>query len=152
MSDGDVLNGNSDPWFSAFPEETVMAYKSPILGFWPDFFSDNDLNALIEVWGAERQFLGDSGVRFDGRPYREIVQGGVGADQISGAGGFDDIVGGTGDDELRGGRNADEVRGGSGNEGCLAVVAMTRSSAVQAMTSFAADSVLIVLCTRPVAT
>lgn len=115
-NDGDVFNGNIDPWSSAYPEQTVMAYRSPGQGFWPDFFSDNDLNALVEVWGAERQFLADDGVRFDGNPYREIVHGGVGADQISGAGGFDAIAGGAGDDELRGGRNADEVRGGSGSD------------------------------------
>ena len=116
VSDGDVFNGNIDPWSSAYPEETVMAYRSPSFGFWPDFFSDNDLNALVEVWGAERQFLGDAGSRFVGHAFREIVQGGIGADQISGAGGFDAIAGGAGDDELRGGRNADEVRGGSGND------------------------------------
>ena len=115
-NDGDVFKGNIDPWSSAYPEQTVMAYRSPGHGFWPDFFSDNDLNALVEVWGAERQFLVDVGVRFEGNAYREIVQGGSGADHIIGAGGFDAIAGGAGDDELRGGRNADEVRGGSGND------------------------------------
>ena len=114
--DGDAVNGITDPWLSAYPEDTVMAYRNPFSGSWPDFFTDNDMNALIEAWGAERQFLGAGGGRFDGNAYREIVQGGVGADQISGAGGFDAIAGGAGDDELRGGRNADEVRGGSGND------------------------------------
>ena len=57
-NDGDdVFKGNIDPWSSAYPEQTVMAYRSPGHGFRPDFFSDNDLNALVEVWGAERQFL-----------------------------------------------------------------------------------------------
>ena len=116
MGDGDAVNGITDPWLSAYPEDTVMAYRNPFSGSWPDFFTDNDINALIEVWGAERQLLGADGSRFDGNAYREIVQGGVGADQISGAGGFDAIAGGAGDDELRGGRNADEVRGGSGND------------------------------------
>ena len=115
-ADGDAVNGITDPWLSAYPEDTVMAYRNPFSGSWPDFFTDNDINALISAWGAERQFLGDGGSRFDGNAYREIVQGGVGADQISGAGGFDAIAGGAGDDELRGGRNADEVRGGSGND------------------------------------
>jgi len=100
--DGDVFDGNIDPWSGAYPEKTIMAYRSPGHGFWPDFFSDNDLNALVEVWGAERQFLGDEGSRFVGHAFREIVQGGVGADQISGAGGFDAIAGGAGDDEPRG--------------------------------------------------
>ena len=55
--DGDVFNGIIDPWNSAFPEDTVMAYRTPGAGIWPEFFTDNDLNALIEAWGAERQFL-----------------------------------------------------------------------------------------------
>ena len=29
VSDGDVFNGNIDPWSSAYPEETVMADRSP---------------------------------------------------------------------------------------------------------------------------
>ena len=41
--DGDVLNGISDPWLSAYPEDTVMAYRTPSTGQWPDFFTDNDL-------------------------------------------------------------------------------------------------------------
>ena len=115
-SDGDAFNGITDPWLSAFPEDTVMAYRNPSSGTWPDFFTDNDLNALIAAWGAERQFLGDGGSRFAGNAYKDDVQGGAGADQIIGAAGFDVIAGGPGDDELRGGRNADEVRGGSGND------------------------------------
>ena len=54
--DGDVFNGITDPWASAYPEDTVMAYRRPYDESWPGFFSDNDLNALIEVWGAERSF------------------------------------------------------------------------------------------------
>ena len=115
-SDGDVVNNIIDPWLSAYPEETVMAYRNPSSGTWPDFFTDNDINALIAAWGAERQFLADGGVRFDGNAFTDNVQGGPGADQISGFDGFDAIAGGAGDDELRGGRNADEVRGGSGND------------------------------------
>ena len=114
--DGDAVNGITDPWLSAYPEDTVMAYRNPSSGTWPDFFTINDINALITAWGAERQFLGDGGSRFDGNAYKDDVQGGAGADQIIGAGGFDAIAGGAGDDELRGGLNADEVRGGSGND------------------------------------
>ena len=55
--DGDVFNGSTDPWSSAYPEDTVMAYRSPRSESWPEFFSDNDLNALIEVWGAEPRYL-----------------------------------------------------------------------------------------------
>lgn len=114
--DGDVFNGSTDPWSSAHPEDTVMAYRRPRSESWPDFFSDNDLNALIEVWGAERQVLDDTGVRFHGNDYKDEVIGGSGADQIKGGSGFDLIFGRAGNDELRGGRNADEVRGGSGND------------------------------------
>ena len=114
--DGDVFNGVTDPWASAYPEDTVMAYRNPSSGTWPDFFTDNDLNALIEVWGAERQFLADGGSRFDGNGFKDDVVGGTGSDQITGASGFDFIAGGAGDDELRGGRNGDEMRGGAGND------------------------------------
>ena len=79
-------------------------------------FSDNDLNALIEVWGAETLYLADSGERFEGNAYIDIVVGGISSDFIAGELGSDLIRGGFGDDELRGGRNADEVRGGAGND------------------------------------
>ena len=51
--DGDTVNGTIDPWASAFPEDTVMAYRNPQNGNWPEFFTDNDLNALISIWGTE---------------------------------------------------------------------------------------------------
>ena len=114
--DGDVFNGSTDPWASAYPEDTVMAYRSPKSESWPDFFSNNDLNALIEVWGAERQLLGDGGRQFDGNPFRDNVFGGPGDDRITGKAGFDLIAGGPGNDELRGGINADQVRGGLGDD------------------------------------
>ena len=28
--DGDLVKGISDPWISSYPEETVMAYRSPL--------------------------------------------------------------------------------------------------------------------------
>lgn len=31
-SDGDVVNGITDPWRSVFPEDTVMAYRTPSSG------------------------------------------------------------------------------------------------------------------------
>ena len=30
-----------------------MAYRNPLSGQWPDFFADDDLNALVEVWGRK---------------------------------------------------------------------------------------------------
>ena len=57
------LIGITDPWLSAYPEDTVMAYRNPASGVWPDFFTSNDLQALIQTWGAEvsnltKQWLG----------------------------------------------------------------------------------------------
>ena len=51
--DGDVFENQTSPWSSAYPEETVMAYRQPSLGSWPEDFSDNDLNALKFAWGAK---------------------------------------------------------------------------------------------------
>ena len=52
-SDGDIFNQEKSPWESAYPEETVMAYRQPITGNWPDYYTDNDLNALISIWNEE---------------------------------------------------------------------------------------------------
>lgn len=51
--DGDLLNGDSSAWRSAYPEQTVMAYREPIGNSWPDFFSMSDLRVLVELWGGE---------------------------------------------------------------------------------------------------
>ncbi len=54
QSDGDVF-GSSSPWDgnSAFPSETVMAYRSPQFGLWSNTFTSNDLRALELIWGSE---------------------------------------------------------------------------------------------------
>ena len=59
--DGDIYDKNTYPQTSAFPEQTVMAYRSSESVDWPDFFTTSDLNALVEVWGAETRQLGDGG-------------------------------------------------------------------------------------------
>ena len=115
-SDGDVFNGITDPWFSAYPEETVMAYRNPLNLRWPDFFSDNDLNALIQVWGAERMDISSDGEVFQGKDYKEVLQGSHQSDIVYGMGGNDQIYGAMGNDELRGGRNADWIKGGKGDD------------------------------------
>ena len=65
QSDGDVF-GSSSPWAgnSAFPSETVMAYRSPKFGEWSNNFTDNDLRALEAIWGSEEDFdsLTDGGL------------------------------------------------------------------------------------------
>ena len=115
-SDGDVFNGITDPWSSAYPEETVMAYRNPLNLRWPEFFSDNDLNALIQVWGAERMDISSDGEVFQGKDYKEVLQGSHQSDIVYGMGGNDQICGAMGNDELRGGRNADWIKGGKGND------------------------------------
>ncbi|NDC34652.1 MAG: DUF4214 domain-containing protein [Synechococcaceae bacterium WB9_2_112] len=52
-SDGDVFV-SSNSGASAYPEETVMAYRQPINGSWPTWYSNADINALIELWGKEK--------------------------------------------------------------------------------------------------
>ena len=55
--DGDVFESKTSPWESAYPEETTMAYRSPLNEEWPQFFSDNDINALKSLWGIESQLV-----------------------------------------------------------------------------------------------
>ena len=48
--DGDS-SGGTNPWTSSFfPEDTVMAYREPHSGQWPQWFSDSDIRALVETW------------------------------------------------------------------------------------------------------
>ena len=132
--DGDAVNGITDPWLSAYPEDTVMAYRNPFSGSWPDFFTDNDINALIEAWGAETRLFGDAQDLITGAAYRDIllgaggddelrgwkgadrVEGGLGNDQVMGGDGADDLLGGAGDDSIFGGYGHDTITGGSGND------------------------------------
>lgn len=132
--DGDVYGGITDPWKSAFPGDTVMAYRSPPNGLWPDFFTDNDLNALIATWGAEVQRLSDQADYRIGESYAESFLGGLGPDTIFARAGNDTVRGGSGDDilwlddgndwangnagddQLRGLSGADSLRGGIGND------------------------------------
>lgn len=49
-SDGDFFR-STNPFKSAYPEETVMSYRDPITGFYPTDFTENDLRALTQIWG-----------------------------------------------------------------------------------------------------
>jgi hypothetical protein len=51
-SDGD-FHGSRSPEHSAYPEQTVMAYRDPLTGVWPSWYSSSDLSALVSVWGQE---------------------------------------------------------------------------------------------------
>ena len=114
--DGDVFNGSTDPWSSAYPEDTVMAYRSPRSESWPEFFSDNDLNALIEVWGAEARYLSENDDDVVGNDYRDVLLGDGGNDELRGLSKSDLLNGGLGDDRLLGGPGSDQIFGGSGSD------------------------------------
>ena len=114
--DGDIYGSNPDPWASAYPEQTVMAYRNPQSGDWPEFFTTSDLNALIEIWGAERQILSDQSDLILGENYGEYLLGMDGNDRLIGAGGADEISGNSGDDWLQGAWGHDILRGGAGND------------------------------------
>ena len=144
-SDGDVVNGTTDPWNSSFPEETVMAYRDPAAGVWPEFFTNNDLNALAQIWGAEQapwaaltgvalQPLGPADDVFQamqvsafingnagadvltGSSEEDVFRGGIGADVLTGRAGDDRLFGDDGDDLIRGGQGADVLNGGRGDD------------------------------------
>jgi len=131
--DGDVYKSN-DPYSSAYPEQTVMAYRSPLSGAWPTWYSDSDLEALIQLLGKELQLYGHGNDVIHGESYSEKINGSRGEDWISGGGGDDQLYGGKdndwingnagldwingnmGEDILRGGKDDDIIRGGKDND------------------------------------
>ncbi|KZR89238.1 Leukotoxin [Synechococcus sp. MIT S9509] len=115
-SDGDVTQGITDPWSSNYPEETVMAYRSPLFGRWPDFFTANDLNALAAIWGPEQQQLSSLGEVREGGDYSEAFLGGLGDDMIRSKGGDDKVSGGLGVDALFAGEGDDWINGDQGDD------------------------------------
>ena len=50
--DGDYY-GSTNSGASAYPEDSVMSYRSPLSGSWPTWYSSNDLLALQKIWGVE---------------------------------------------------------------------------------------------------
>ena len=101
-TDGDVYL-SSDPYSSAFPEDTVMAYRSPSGASWPQGYTANDIAALQAIWGVETT------------PTRLNLVGGSGRDDLIGGAGDDHLEGGLGHDWLTGGGGADELWGGAGS-------------------------------------
>lgn len=115
-SDGDVYQSNQSE-FSAYPEQTVMAYRSPLGGGdWPAAFSDSDVEALITIWGPESQSLTTQNDVFQGTIYSEKVNGGRGQDRISGGGGNDLLYGGKDDDLINGNQGDDQIFGNLGDD------------------------------------
>ena len=114
-SDGDVYR-STDPYNSAYPEQTVMAYRSPLSGAWPTWYSDSDLEALITNLGAETQFLTANDDYIIGKNYTEKIHGRSGNDTILGGWGNDELRGGSGDDLINGNQGSDLVIGGAGSD------------------------------------
>ncbi len=129
-SDGDVYNDITSPWLSLYPEETVMAYRFPRLGIWPEEYTQNDLMALTSLWGEEinsisfhskNQLFGtinsDYLVGYSGDNFGpDILVSGPGDDTLKGFRGSDFLDGGEGNDELRGGNGRDTLTGGIGKD------------------------------------
>jgi len=111
--DGDWF-ASATPSASAFPEETVMAYRDPVNGRWPMAYSDNDLDALVQLWGKEAVRGSAAADRLTGTRWGEELLGLAGNDRLSGAAGNDRLSGGPGNDWLHGGAGNDELTGGPG--------------------------------------
>jgi Ca2+-binding RTX toxin-like protein len=105
-SDGDVFE-SSNSSRSAYPEETLMAYRNPQGDSWPTWFSANDLAALKAIWGQETEATSTL------LPQRLI--GSASDDTLIGGGGPDLLRGEQGNDVLTGGGSADELWGGPGS-------------------------------------
>jgi hypothetical protein len=54
-SDGDYY-GSTNPLASAFANDTLMAYRPPQSGTWPTWYTGNDTQALLQVWGSPLVF------------------------------------------------------------------------------------------------
>lgn len=101
-SDGDVYL-STNPYRSAFPEDTLMAYRNPRGTSWPQAYTANDIAALQAIWGVEST------------PIRLNLVGGSGNDELIGGDGDDHLEGGLGNDWLTGGGGADALWGGAGS-------------------------------------
>ena len=113
QSDGDVfVSSNSSR--SAYPEETLLAYRSPLGGSWPTWFTANDLAALKAIWGVETNAgvsttaSSPAGDRLIGSAFDDVLTGGVGPDLLRGELGNDVLTGGGGPDELWGGKGSNQ--------------------------------------------
>ena len=112
-SDGDVFV-SSDSSRSAYPEETLLAYRSPQGESWPTWFTFNDLAALRAIWGSESgngvstRAADPMGDRLIGTAFNDVLTGGIGPDLLRGELGNDVLTGGGGADELWGGKGSNQ--------------------------------------------
>ncbi len=78
-TDGDVVDGITDPSLSLFPEDTVMAYRHPRSSEWPQYYTLNDQEALAEIWGLDPSppplIVGPSGVPGDTSGFVTVDEG-----------------------------------------------------------------------------
>ena len=111
-SDGDVYLSAS-PARSAFPEDTVMAYRDPQGVRWPARYSANDIAALQAIWGIESPPSSPAPVANPLASQRLI--GTLGDDVLTGGPASDLLKGQLGNDRLIGGGGADELWGGPGS-------------------------------------
>lgn len=114
--DGDVFDGNTDPMTSAYPEQTVMAYRFPQADNWPDFFTESDLNALIQIWGPEAQIPDASIKAFIDNDLSEDVSGLMGDDRLIGGGRNNQVYGSDGAVWWQGPLGGDALIGGFSND------------------------------------
>ena len=117
--DNDVYMGITNPWSSAYPDQTVMAYRRPLDGSWPNFFTESDLLALIDIWGAataEDSGVSESADYVVGTNLSESLDLLGGDDWVEAGFGDDEMDGGSGDDKLYGNQGQDTLLGGSGQD------------------------------------
>ena len=114
----DPTNGN---WNT---DDTVMSYNISPDG-WDTWFGDTDIAALIEIWGAEDDYLISNLVGTDaadvitglnGQVNSETIDGGGGNDTLRGYGGGDFLAGGNGNDLMGGNFGRDTLVGGADND------------------------------------
>jgi len=108
-SDDDVFQ-TSNPSRGAYPEETLMAYRTPYRDAWPTWYSFNDLAALKVIWGEEsdptssllpqRLIGGDGDDALIGGAASDLLRGELGNDILTGGGGADQIWGGLGSNQF----------------------------------------------------
>lgn len=98
-ADDDVYR-STNPYTNAYPEDTVMAYRSPLLGDWPQWFSDNDIAALTEIWGARTKLFTDASEQITGQAFWESIYAYGGDDVIRPLGGDDFVDAGLGWDTV----------------------------------------------------
>ena len=126
-SDGDVFV-SSNYSLSAYPEETLLAYRSPLGENWPTWFTANDLAALKAIWGVETNAgvstaaSSSSGYRLISTAYNDVLIGGVGSNLLRGELGNDVLTGGGSSDELWEGKSNNQfLSAGDGSQDWLLI-------------------------------